>query len=231
MPYPTKALQEYVLKSELPTLGAGIGPPGPAGATGAPGATGASWQPVQSATAPATTNSGTITTAGLTVSRVAPTAAITGVILATGSIAGQQVVVLNESAFSITFGALGASNVSIGTNCLIPAGTHLQFVWDSVTARWYPATVGSISAPPASISFSGQIIFPMFTVGGTLTVAVTGGGYDSGLYDSATYDSGLGTALTGNIVFPMFKVAGSLTAGSGSGAYGDGLYGSGSYGL
>src|ERR1043165_1478453 len=123
MPYPTKALTEYMLRSEFEDLVAnGVagppGPQGPAGPTGATGATGpagapgAPWTPVESATAPATTTSGTITTAALTVSRVAPAAAITGVILAVGTIGGQQICVLNQSAFSITFGTAGTSHVS-----------------------------------------------------------------------------------------------------------------------
>lgn len=229
MAYPTKALDDYVLKTDL--IGGTIGVAGPPGATGAPGAPGAPWAPVQSATAPATANVGTIATAGLTVSRVAPLGDITGVILAAGTIPGQQIVVLNESAFTITFGALGASNVSIGNNCLIPAGTHLQFVWDSATTRWYPGVVGSIATPPAAIILNGQIIFPMFKVAGVLSLPAGASVYDTAQYDFSPYDNGLGNSLTGSVKFPMFKVAGALSTTSGSGAYGSGLYGSGSYGL
>ncbi len=213
MPYPTKALQEYVLKSDLKSLAGVVGITGPVGPPGAPGAAGASWTPVQSVTAPATANNGTIATVGITVSRVAPTAAVTGVVLAAGTIAGQQVVVLNESAFSITFGTLGSSNVSIGVNCMIPAGTHLQFVWNSATGRWYPSSVGSLSTPPASITFSGAIKFPMFKVTGVVNVPPPP------------------NTITGAIKFPMFKVAGTVSVASGSGAYGAGQYGIGSYGL
>lgn len=166
--YPTKALQPYVLKSELGTLGGVVGPAGPAGANGAAGATGpagASWTPVQSATAPAVVSTGTIATAGLTVSRVAPTVDVTGIILASGTVAGQQVVVLNESGFSITFAAAATSHVSLGNLCIIYGNLHLQFVWDTVTGFWYPAGITGATSPPGTGTF-GTATFGAGTFGG-----------------------------------------------------------------
>lgn len=137
--YPSKALQAYLLRSELGSIvagGSGTGPPGPAGTSGHNGAAGAR-TPVQSATAPATVSTGTISTAGVTVARVSPTVDITGVILAVGTIAGQECAVINESGFSITFAAAATSHVATGVLCVIPALYHRPFVWDTVTGRWY----------------------------------------------------------------------------------------------
>jgi hypothetical protein len=91
----------------------------------------------QSASAPAIANSGTITTAGTGEARVAPTGNVTGIILQAGSVAGQQVIVVNESAFSVTFAAVGTSNVADGTSAAIAANRCMVFVWDSSTSKWY----------------------------------------------------------------------------------------------
>ena len=63
--------------------------------------------PAQSATAVAVANAGTIATANIGVSRVAPTSAVTGIILAAGTIPGQLLWVVNEAAAvnSVTFAA------------------------------------------------------------------------------------------------------------------------------
>jgi hypothetical protein len=93
----------------------------------------------QSATAPAIASSGTITTAATGVSRLAPAAAVTGVIMQAGTIAGQICIVVNESAAAstITMAAAGTSNVADGTSCVIAGLTQKTFVWDSSTSRWY----------------------------------------------------------------------------------------------
>jgi hypothetical protein len=93
--------------------------------------------PIQSATAPALATGGTITTAGVNSARVAPTGAVTGVILQAGTIAGQEVTVVNESAFSITFAVVGTSNVADGVSAVIAANRAMYFKWNSVTAKWY----------------------------------------------------------------------------------------------
>lgn len=91
----------------------------------------------QSATAPALATAGTITATGLSVSRIAPVGAVTGVILQAGTVAGQRITVLNESTFSVTFDVAGTSNVADGASDVIAATTARDFIWDSVTALWY----------------------------------------------------------------------------------------------
>lgn len=93
----------------------------------------------QSATAPVIVNGSTITTAGVGVARVAPAGAVTGIILQAGTVAGQHVIVLNESAAvnTVTPAAAGTSNIANGVTDPIPGLTALAYVWDSVTALWY----------------------------------------------------------------------------------------------
>jgi hypothetical protein len=90
----------------------------------------------QSATEAATATSGTITTAGVGLARVAPTGNITGVILQAGTIPGQTVTVWNNSAFTITFAAVGTSNVADGVLAVISANRKMDFTWNSVAAKW-----------------------------------------------------------------------------------------------
>lgn len=85
------------------------------------------------------TNGSTIATGGVTVSRVNPAGAITGVILQAGNAAGQKVVVINESANTITFAAAGTSNVADGTSMVIDATKAAAFYWNTGTSRWYHA--------------------------------------------------------------------------------------------
>ena len=91
----------------------------------------------QSVTAPATASSGTIATASLGVSRVAPTGNITGVILQIGNYQGQMVTVINEANFTIAFAVAGTSNVADGATSSIPALCARRFTYDSVTSLWY----------------------------------------------------------------------------------------------
>lgn len=93
----------------------------------------------QSATAATTASSGTITTAGVDQARVAPTGNITGVILQAGTYANQGCVVVNESAFTVTFAASGTSHVADGTSAVIAATRCMIFRWDSGTSLWYHA--------------------------------------------------------------------------------------------
>lgn len=110
------------------------------------GGTPGTWQAfgqiiAQSATAVATVTGGNVGTSGLTVSRVSPTAAVTGVILEAGTYAGQEVWVINEaaSANSVTFASTG-SNVADGSSDVISGGTARKFVWNSATSLWYKAS-------------------------------------------------------------------------------------------
>lgn len=95
----------------------------------------------QSATAPVIVNGNTITTIHVTVARVAPGGAVTGIILAVGTISGQVCTVINESAAgnTVTFAAAGTSNVADGVGSVIAGLNCRTFVWDSSTSLWYPA--------------------------------------------------------------------------------------------
>lgn len=90
-----------------------------------------------SGSAPATANGGSISTASCVVSRIAPAGNITGVVLQSGTRPGQRVVVVNESAFTVTFAVAGTSAVADGTSDQMLANTAREFVWDSVTSLWY----------------------------------------------------------------------------------------------
>jgi hypothetical protein len=91
----------------------------------------------ESATAVVITNGSTIATAAKGSSRVNPAGAVTGIILESGTQASQVVVVLNESANSVTFAAAGTSHVADGTSSVIAAKRCAIFVWDSSTSLWY----------------------------------------------------------------------------------------------
>lgn len=95
---------------------------------------------VQSASAAAVATSGTITTSGVGVARVAPAGAVTAVVLQAGVYPGQEVTVVNEAvaANTVTFAAAGTSNVADGTGDAIAGLTARTFVWDSSTSLWYP---------------------------------------------------------------------------------------------
>lgn len=94
-------------------------------------------QPIQSQTAVAIANGSTIVS-NLTVSRVNPAAAVTGVILQPGVNPSQEVTVINESAFTVTFAAAATSNVANGTLEVIPATSGRRYLWNRATAKWYP---------------------------------------------------------------------------------------------
>lgn len=97
--------------------------------------------PLASAAAAAIVNGNTISTAGVGIARVAPAAAVTGIVLQAGTFSGQQVWVVNEAAAanSVTFGASGVSAVADGTSDVIAGLTARLFVWDSITFLWYRA--------------------------------------------------------------------------------------------
>jgi hypothetical protein len=99
------------------------------------------------------------------VSRVAPTVDVTGIILASGTVAGQQVVVLNESGFSITFANEATSHVAGPLLRILPAATHLQFVWNTTTALWYATAAAMFISPTGSGTF-GTATFGNATFGG-----------------------------------------------------------------
>src|SRR5437879_352340 len=78
----------------------------------------------QSPAAAAIANAGTITTAGVVVARVNPTAAVTGILMQAGTQPGQFCLVVNEAAVgnSLAFNAApGTSNVAdSATEALLP---------------------------------------------------------------------------------------------------------------
>lgn len=93
--------------------------------------------PVVSAVNSGLVTGGTITTSGVTIARVSPAAAVTGAIMQAGTVAGQSVKVINESANTITMAASGTSNTADGTSDIIPALAAREFCWDAGTSLWY----------------------------------------------------------------------------------------------
>jgi len=97
------------------------------------------WTTKQSASAAAIANGNTITTTGIGSARVAPTGNVTGIILQAGVTPTQEVTVVNESAFTVTFAAVGTSFVADGTSAVIAANKAMFFIWNSSTSKWYHA--------------------------------------------------------------------------------------------
>lgn len=66
--------------------------------------------------------------------------AVTGIILAAGTVSGQKVTLMNVNASdSITFdGTPATSNIAQAVHVL-PAGTSKVYTWNPTTSRWYPA--------------------------------------------------------------------------------------------
>ncbi len=91
----------------------------------------------QSATAAAIANGNTITTTGIGEARVAPTGNVTGIIMQAGTTPSQECVVVNESAFTVTFAAVGTSNMADGTLAVIAANRKMDCTWDSSASKWY----------------------------------------------------------------------------------------------
>jgi hypothetical protein len=91
-----------------------------------------------SGTSPTLASSGTIATANLGISRVSPSGAVTGVILESGTVSGQMIVVMNQSANQITFAAAATSHVIDGTSDIIAANNARLYMWNDANSRWYP---------------------------------------------------------------------------------------------
>lgn len=99
------------------------------------------WEPeLESTSAAVIATAGTVTTAGVTMARLAPAGAVTGVIMAAGTRSGQVVTVVNQSAAasSITMAAAGTSNVADGVSSVIAGVTSRRFRWVAATSLWYP---------------------------------------------------------------------------------------------
>jgi|SRR6266568_4702621 len=71
------------------------------------------------------------------VTLVAPAAAITGMILTSGTVDGQTQTIINNSAFSITFAVVATSHVADGTSDIIAATTARTYVWSTVASKWF----------------------------------------------------------------------------------------------
>jgi hypothetical protein len=69
--------------------------------------------------------------------RVGSAANITGLIMPLGLHSGQQCLVMNVTAFTMTFAASGTSNVADGAADVIAASTARGFVWDSTENLWF----------------------------------------------------------------------------------------------
>ncbi len=95
---------------------------------------------VQSTTAPAIATAGTVTTNNTQVARIAPAAAVTGIILQAGISPGQKLTVINQSAAinTATMATAATSNVSNGVSCSIAGLTAKSFTWNAATSLWYP---------------------------------------------------------------------------------------------
>jgi hypothetical protein len=91
----------------------------------------------QSASAAAIATGNTIAIANVGVARVAPVGAVTGIKLTAGSFAGQTIIVVNESAFSVTFDVAGNSFVADGVLDTIAANAAKAYVWSAGTSLWY----------------------------------------------------------------------------------------------
>ena len=89
------------------------------------------------AAAASVTTSGTITLPTGKTKLLTTAGAVTGVILTAGTYDGQELVLVNTSANSITFAAAGTSNVANGVSAVIAALTRMTLVWDATSARWY----------------------------------------------------------------------------------------------
>lgn len=77
--------------------------------------------------------------AGTSVVRLAPAAAVTGIILPAGTRNGQILWIINTSAAAntITFAAVGTSLVAGGAGVSLAGLAAHAFVWDAVGALWY----------------------------------------------------------------------------------------------
>ncbi len=96
----------------------------------------------QTGTVTTLVNSATITagaSGGNGVVRVTAAGAVTSIIIAAGTKAGQILTVVHEGAAAntLTMAAAGTSNVAAGVTCVLSGLAAHIFVWDAVTALWY----------------------------------------------------------------------------------------------
>jgi hypothetical protein len=63
--------------------------------------------------------------------------AYTGIILTAGTVDGQQLTLINNTANSVTFAASGTSNVADGVSAVIAANRAMYFEWSATAALWF----------------------------------------------------------------------------------------------
>lgn len=85
----------------------------------------------------ALSNGNTINTVGIGIARVNESANVTGIKLQAGSFGGQQVTVINESAFTVTMDIATNSFVADGSSDVIPATCARTFYWNNGSNLWY----------------------------------------------------------------------------------------------
>lgn len=93
-----------------------------------------------SSTAQALATSGTITAHGVRIARIAPTAAVTAIVIQQGDFDGQELTIINETTtgtFTATAAASGTSNVADGTSFVLSGLRSAKLNWDASTSLWY----------------------------------------------------------------------------------------------
>jgi hypothetical protein len=88
-------------------------------------------------TVPTIANSGTVTHNGHGAAVVTTGGAVTGAIVQAGTIAGQKLTIINNSANTITMAAVGTSNVANGVGAVISALAAIDLVWNALDSKWY----------------------------------------------------------------------------------------------
>jgi len=94
--------------------------------------------PIQTPATMAIATGNTIPT-NLGVIRVTTAAAASGLILSPGTVQGQLFMLIGESAAAntLTFAAVGTSNVGNGVTAVLTPPAAMLFVWDTGTSLWY----------------------------------------------------------------------------------------------
>ncbi|SRR6266567_2203183 len=89
------------------------------------------------------TTGGTINTATRT-AKIVTGSAVTGVILGSGTIDGQEFTIINTAAAasSISFATAGSAAASshIATDFVFSGARAAKFVWEATSALWYPVS-------------------------------------------------------------------------------------------
>ena len=130
---------------------------------------------VSGASGAALASSGTVTT-NVGVTKVAPTATVTAVVMAPGTIDGQYCVLINEAApsNSVQMAASGTSNVFNGTSCVLPGQQQNLFVWDQGLAAGSGLWVEASSYVDGKLNDIVSATAPALASSGTIATAGLG---------------------------------------------------------